>query len=108
MLVGLGIALIALASVFRDAQTVAPVFAFMGVVAVVLGVFFSRLEGELQVGVTQVKAFLRDAQRLVEREDLEPDELRDVLQDALSGGRRLSRRDSLQSRPAKSRQPTRR
>ncbi len=79
VLVVLGIALIALAAVFADKATVAPVFAFGGIVAVVLGVLLARVEGDFELTPTSLKAQLTAVATVARREDLTVEEKGDEI-----------------------------
>jgi hypothetical protein len=55
-----GIAQIALAAVFRHTVTVAPLFAFLGVVCLVLGVVLHRAVGEVEISTKRFRFFLAE------------------------------------------------
>jgi hypothetical protein len=70
LLILCGFGLIALACVFASKPAVAPIFAAFGCVLVILGAFYSRIEGRLQAGRQGVSLLVREAQRLsIERGD---------------------------------------
>jgi hypothetical protein len=69
-MLGLGLALIALAALLSSRQAVASIFAFSGVATAVLGVLLSRLEGRFELSITRLVANFRAARNAGTREDL--------------------------------------
>jgi hypothetical protein len=76
MLVAFGVALVALACVFADDAAIAPIFAFMGVASVVLGVLAARFVGDFELSATRLKGTLL---AVAEREDLTLEDKGDVM-----------------------------
>jgi hypothetical protein len=79
ILIGLGISLIVLATVFADEEAVASIFAFTGVASAVLGVVLARIEGPFELSATGLKATLRNAHTVIQREDWTSEQKLDVL-----------------------------
>jgi hypothetical protein len=71
-----GIALIILACVFASEPTVAPVFAVFGASMLILGAFYSRIEGDVEATRKGVKATVRAVRRRAREQNL-PDEIAD-------------------------------
>lgn len=86
-LVVVGFGLIALATWHETRSSVATVFAVMGVASVILGVVLERVEGAFELGPGGLKATLRAARSIEEREDLTLAEKGDELLYLLSGAR---------------------
>jgi hypothetical protein len=59
LLAAVGVAQIALAGTFRNAQDVAPAFAFLGAACVVLAVVLERAEGDLELSPGRMRIVLR-------------------------------------------------
>lgn len=88
-----GVALIALACVFAKRAAVAPIFAISGVSLIILGAFYSRIEGNVQATKDGVKAAVRAAQRKSEEFDLPPSLVPEVIERTLDGLEITSRRN---------------
>jgi hypothetical protein len=73
VLLGGGIALIALACVFASQATIAPVFAVFGSTLLVIGSFYSRIKGPLQAGRGGFSFAVDEAQRMAREEGYPPD-----------------------------------
>jgi hypothetical protein len=56
----IGLALIALATVFADEAAVAPIFAIGGVALLVVGVMLPRIQGQFEFSATGFKLFLAE------------------------------------------------
>src|SRR4051794_3194322 len=69
ILIFFGLAIVALACVFADEPTIAPIFAFLGVASVVLGALFRRLE-DVELTSKGLKARLT---RILESDELTAD-----------------------------------
>jgi hypothetical protein len=82
-----GIALVVLACCFADKTAVAPIFASGGIVCVVLGVVLSRVEGDLELSATGLKARLQAVRTITEREDLTLDEKADEIIEVIEAPR---------------------
>ncbi len=91
LLVG-GSALIALACVFSNKATVAPVFGTFGGVLFILGSFYSRIEGRVEAGKDGVVIAVRKAQQFAREEDLSAEQTADAVERAAERVQVTSRR----------------
>jgi hypothetical protein len=74
---------IALAAILADKPAVAPIFAIMGVGMIVLGAFFSRIEGGIEATRDGVKAVVREIERLTADRELPAEDFVDLIDTAL-------------------------
>ena len=90
---GTGIALIVLAAKYSDRAEVAPIFAFTGIAAVILGVLLPRLTGETELSLNRIKFVLMGAKDALGAGRLTPEEVSNLYEglllriDALASGR---------------------
>jgi hypothetical protein len=79
-----GIALVTLAALLADKPAVASIFAFTGVASAIVGVLLARIEGPFELTATGLKARLRAARIVIEREDWTLEDKGDVLTELLA------------------------
>jgi len=99
LLCGLGIALIALATVFVEQVAVAPIFAIGGIGLTVLGVVLPRVQGQMELGTNGFKFFLAEIGR--QAVTLSPEAKAEVLDEIVERANELER--LRESAPSKSR-----
>ena len=76
VLLASGIVLVVLACVFASEATIAPIFAVSGPSMLILGAFYSRIEGDIEATREGVKATVRALRRRAREQNL-PDEIAD-------------------------------
>lgn len=85
-----GVALIVLACVFASEATIAPVFAVFGASMLILGAFYSRIEGDLEATREGVKATVRAVRRRAREQNLSSEIADEALDRALWGRSRAA------------------
>jgi hypothetical protein len=83
VLLASGIGLIALACVFADKTAVASIFAVFGALLMILGGFYSRIEGNLEATKEGVKMTVRSVQRRARALGLPPEAEDDAIERAI-------------------------
>lgn len=94
VLIAGGAALIALAAVLADRPAVAPIFALFGSAMLILGCFYSRIEGRMEATKDGVRAVIREIERLTDEQDLPPEAVPDAIDAALEAYWRSAARRS--------------
>lgn len=87
-----GAGLIALAAILAERPAVAPLFTIFGATMVILGCFYSRIEGAVEASKDGVRMVVREVERLADREGLPAEVVPNLIEEAIERYEPPSRR----------------